>query len=289
MILTFPFQVCWLYENVYKVFLVKQEQPQQKAAVSNGTAPATSSSSTADLINDITFKLKSLNYLINFFLYSALSKLFRHEFLAMISKNKCLFLSTLFKCLQTPPGDKLTDKNSSFAELSFSVEAFKNFKNGNFKKARQQLILLKIEPNTFFEYINQKKQRRASAPRKKLSTIVSSNHRVDAVDDWEDDLFKSESSLPRTTSSESNLTLSRLKQLKNLKNKHRRNDSDTNRDSERDTSSSKKKSSFKKRKEKRRSNSHEEAQIDRNSFQMIDFNPLEVQSVTGESNKQTSD
>lgn len=98
-----------------------------------------------------------MNYLINFFLYSLLSKLFRQELLAMIggggrvgSKPNCL--GRLIKW--TTSGRRRGDEpsSSSFAELSFSVEAFKSLKKGQYRTTRRKLFFFKIEPANFLEY-----------------------------------------------------------------------------------------------------------------------------------------
>lgn len=104
--------------------------------------------------------IKNMNYLINFFLYSLLSKLFRQELLAMMGggSNK-----TGSGCLKKLPCSRLLSgrkraedaSSSSFAELSFSVEAFKSLKRGQYRNSRRKLFFFKVEPANFFEYFRQ--------------------------------------------------------------------------------------------------------------------------------------
>jgi hypothetical protein len=163
MILTFPFQVYWMYENVYIIFFSNERH------ASNG-------------LRDLTFKIKSLNYLINFFLYSALSKLFRQEFLAMLSSENCFYIGRLLKrlcpaCSNDPANG---NKASSFAEVSFSVEAFKNLKTGNYKNVRQELFAFKMEPRNLLEFLNHRKK--AAAIKKKQTMSISSKEATVGVE-----------------------------------------------------------------------------------------------------------
>lgn len=104
--------------------------------------------------------IKNMNYLINFFLYSLLSKLFRQELLAMMGGGSD---KTGSGCLKKLPFSKLLSgrkrtedaSSSSFAELSFSVEAFKSLKRGQYRNSRRKLFFFKVEPENFFEYFRQ--------------------------------------------------------------------------------------------------------------------------------------
>ena len=93
MILTFPFQAFWFYEN----FIASHVQPVDTSSaylsVLNNTSSINNSTTNSSIdayeknLRNLTFIIKNMNYLINFFLYSALSKLFRSEFLALV-KNE---------------------------------------------------------------------------------------------------------------------------------------------------------------------------------------------------------
>lgn len=135
----------------------------------NETANNESSSSSGQgepseiTMGDVTFMIKNMNYLINFFLYSLLSKLFRQELLAMISGGE---KSPLSRCLRLGGsafgggggGRRRGEEpsSSSFAELSFSVEAFKSLKKGQYRnshhRGKNKLFFFKVEPANFVEY-----------------------------------------------------------------------------------------------------------------------------------------
>lgn len=146
MMLTFPFQAFWFYENFYKQF-----------ASNNSNLTNETLHTIEKYFKDTTFSIKNMNYLINFFLYSALSKLFRQEFLALFSSEK---INIRRKCEKDMVKKKGRNKkksgevekcNSTFAELSFSMEAFKSLKNGNIKN-NAKLLRIRVEPSNFLKY-----------------------------------------------------------------------------------------------------------------------------------------
>lgn len=166
MILTFPFQAHWFYENIYSSIWsisvdaqdTKKNSTQERISATesfstnvllqslgNGTLIYDKNEDSQITLGDVTFMIKNMNYLINFFLYSALSKLFRQEFLAMISTGEYWN-----RCLKWPCPSQ--NQHSSLAELSFSSEAFKSFKNGDYRNAKKKMFLVKLEPANFFEY-----------------------------------------------------------------------------------------------------------------------------------------
>jgi hypothetical protein len=77
LIFTFPFQLFWFYENFVA--------PSQNSAM---PADEDSNADTRRNLKNLTFIIKNTNYLINFVLYSALSKLFRQELLALIIEGE---------------------------------------------------------------------------------------------------------------------------------------------------------------------------------------------------------
>ena len=193
MILTFPFQTHWFYENIYSIWSKRaaaavgdqnliplstvtqnpigvitdliSPYPVNRTTTTtliheNSSNTSSLSSSTMTItIGDVTFMIKNMNYLINFFLYSALSKLFRQEFLTMISADE--YLNKFSKWTRSFLQEK---SSSSLAELSFSAEAFKNLKNGDYRKSKQKLFLVKLEPSNFFEYFRSSKNRKTDSP-----------------------------------------------------------------------------------------------------------------------------
>ncbi|CAF0718948.1 unnamed protein product [Brachionus calyciflorus] len=154
MSLTFPFQVYWFYENIYLNFNFDVFNNFSLNSSFILTKSFNQTSLTQKYFKDTTFLLKNMNYFINFFLYSALSKLFREEFLASISEKKLFrFIGYSLCCCKIK--DEVKESNgSSFAELSFSLEAFKQIKNGN--KNRKLLFQMRIEPSNFIEYFRNK-------------------------------------------------------------------------------------------------------------------------------------
>ncbi|RNA29338.1 G-coupled receptor -like protein [Brachionus plicatilis] len=160
MILTFPFQVYWFYENIYLNFNFEiLSNFSSDSSVFIQRPPDTESEERPYLkyFKNMTFLLKNMNYLINFFLYSALSKLFREEFLAMISKNKCLNFYKKIFCFKKLDGERESSTNgSSLAEVSFSLEAFKKIKKGELSKSRK-LFQIRVEPSNLVEFFRSKK------------------------------------------------------------------------------------------------------------------------------------
>jgi hypothetical protein len=131
----------------------------------------------------ITFIIKNMNYVINFFLYSALSNSFRQEFLALLAQNKFLLINRCIKCLfinnkslnQQEEGKsaisninvnhiinkkkiKSTGKksSSSLAELSFTMNnpLHKSSSKGH------KYFEIHFEPSNFIEYIKQTNSRK---------------------------------------------------------------------------------------------------------------------------------
>jgi hypothetical protein len=151
MVLTFPFQAYWFYEQFLDI-------------------SRTEHTLTELNLRNLTFIFKNTNYLINFFLYSALSKLFRAEFLALVVDDKFFFIGSCIKCLFLSKKDISENKkrrnkdfanSSSFAEISFSMDALKKLKSGDFASARY--FGVKIEPSNFMTYFRRLGQARANS------------------------------------------------------------------------------------------------------------------------------
>lgn len=119
-------------------------------------------------LGEVTFMIKNMNYLINFFLYSLLSKLFRQELLAMIGGDHMRALS---ECLRVSPRRRRGEdpSSSSFAELSFSVEAFKSLKKGQYRETRGKFFFFRVEPANFFTYFRHVGRHNNTANKKKRS------------------------------------------------------------------------------------------------------------------------
>jgi len=78
MILTFPYQGYWFYEQFQQFY--DQYRPNQTSASQATDAPPN--------LQKLTLAIKNMNYVINFFMYSALSTLFREEFIALFTRKK---------------------------------------------------------------------------------------------------------------------------------------------------------------------------------------------------------
>ena len=174
MVLTFPFQMYWFYENIYLNFnfeILSNFSFDASLFIQRPPEIEPVGRSYLKYFKNMTFLLKNMNYLINFFLYSALSKLFRDEFLAMISKNKCLKFLRKITSSKRNDGEREPCMNeSSLAEMSFSLEAFKKVKKGDFGKNRK-LFQIRVEPSNFIEFIRKKKNTKTkhSNTKRKLS------------------------------------------------------------------------------------------------------------------------
>lgn len=170
MILTFPFQVYWFYENIYLNFnfeILSNFSFDSSLFIQRPADTEAEQKTYLKYFKNMTFLLKNMNYLINFFLYSALSKLFREEFLAMISKNKCLNCLKKIQCLKEKEGERESSANgSSLAEMSFSLEAFKQIKKGELSKNRK-LFQIRVEPSNLVEFFRNKKIRKAKSLKEK--------------------------------------------------------------------------------------------------------------------------
>jgi hypothetical protein len=183
MALTFPYQAYWFYD-----FLVSNRAGGEYT-------------DTEINLRNLTFIFKNTNYVINFFLYSALSKLFRAEFFALIVDDKFGFcIGSCMKLLiedKTPNGRRRDNaqrkqrlrgnlrgvsgdgngcggdgggvyiKDSSFAEINFSMDTIKKLKSGDFTNARY--ISVKIEPSHLITYFRRLNETNASARGRRLN------------------------------------------------------------------------------------------------------------------------
>lgn len=142
-ILTLPFQALWFYENFFKT------SPTNEATTNTQNQNATSTESSEEIggisFSDIIFITKNMNYLINFVLYSALSKMFRQEFIALLTRSNTYIESIKKK------EKKQKKENSSIANISFSMAALKNLTNGN-RANKKKYIQIKIAPSYIFKY-----------------------------------------------------------------------------------------------------------------------------------------
>ena len=170
-ILTCPFQALWFKENFLKQFQIMSNPNNQSSTLvylnlNDSLLFKTYSQKIFDFeeissinFNEFIFIIKNMNYLINFVLYSALSKMFRQEFIALLTENKFL-----------KPKKKSTKKeNSSIANISFSMKAFKNIKTGA-NSSRSKYIQIKIEPSNFFKYFKLKSHKEKSSNKQSLRT-----------------------------------------------------------------------------------------------------------------------
>jgi hypothetical protein len=147
MILTFPFQIHWMANNI-KLF--------KSNAISNLT-------DFVEMPRDyqafyyhlqfLMFFIKNMNYVINFFLYSALSTLFRQEFLAIFKESKLL---TFFKCTkcfrykQVITEAKFSKKSESCSEIVFPVNS------GN--QRQKKFLKIRIESTNLGKFFSSKKK-----------------------------------------------------------------------------------------------------------------------------------
>lgn len=139
--------------------------------------------------------IKNMNYLINFFLYSLLSKLFRQELVAMVSgtkrnrhdygatSNDMVSHGSPLRCFRIASvsrknrrGDDVSSSGASIAELSFSVEAFKGLKNRAYlnssssasRAQRPKLFFFKLEPANILVYFRHARKTTTSKCDQKL-------------------------------------------------------------------------------------------------------------------------
>nr|QVK45779.1 G protein-coupled receptor [Proales similis] len=179
MVLTFPFQLNWFYENFF-----------QRASSSNaaniselvGNEKQNNQSepifSLSDLdIREITFGIKHLNYLINFFLYSAVSKMFRKEFLEMMSDwglfSKISWMRSCISIRNKDLGDEETD--SSMAELAFSVKALRDLRHPH---SKSNYFRFRLKPSyccLYFRSIRNKTDSRLNAHNTRSTRSMPAN------------------------------------------------------------------------------------------------------------------
>jgi hypothetical protein len=97
-LLTMPFQIYWFYDNLvlhyYQII-----NPSASTFIEEWKE-----SLNRQLARDITFQIRNLNYITNFFLYSALSKLFRREFFSLMVADKQVVLK-FFGCRRSINGN----------------------------------------------------------------------------------------------------------------------------------------------------------------------------------------
>lgn len=170
-VLTFPFQINWIFHNID---IFKSSQYSSNKTELNTTHTTTKVNATlrdssfsnhlnltASITNvttlsnleyyQISFIIKNMNYVINFFLYSALSTLFRQEFLAIFKESK------FFACVKCINYKRVIteakfSKKSSMSEIVFPVNPSSTNKNGNNK-----YLKIRIEPTNLAKYLTNKK------------------------------------------------------------------------------------------------------------------------------------
>ena len=165
MILTFPFQGYWFYEQFYLKSTKNTTLPQLSAGHFDFNATnSTQKSHESSKINfrEITFIIKNMNYVINFFLYSALSKLFRREFFALftlilnLKRNACSCNEGSHKSLEYEFSIKPFVRDSSKRSVlkirieSSSLNKYLNSKSSKIDKSEQNENRLKSTINTHY-------------------------------------------------------------------------------------------------------------------------------------------
>jgi hypothetical protein len=118
LVLTFPYQLVWLCDQVYREFLNK------KLATENGNSSSGGGTSESDIqrhvfvyqlvsfsTKDIALTLRNFNFSINFFLYSTMSNLFRKEL-------NCLFQNIGFSSFKLFRNSLSTSTNPEFVILT---------------------------------------------------------------------------------------------------------------------------------------------------------------------------
>lgn len=112
-LLTMPFQIYWFYDNLVLTYY-QLIDPSSSAFIEEWKI-----SLNRQLARDITFQIRNLNYIINFFLYSALSKLFRREFFSLLVADKQIVLK-FFGCRRSVNGNlfEITRAKSTRYETS---------------------------------------------------------------------------------------------------------------------------------------------------------------------------
>lgn len=169
MILILPFQAFWFYETFFK--------PEGHESTDN-----------EQNLRNMTFIIKNMNYLINFFLYSALSKLFRSEFIALVLDDKFFIIGKCIKCVffdrnESANRKKKKEQNShsSFAEVNFSLSTLKKLKSGDFYNAKY--IQIQVDPANFVRYFRSGAK---AAISNKLKAVDGSSGQLDENNNQEE-------------------------------------------------------------------------------------------------------
>ena len=97
-ILTLPFQSLWIYEYFFKISNEDLFDVNEKIVISSKNSTLSINPNSSEnyenfvvSLKGILFNVKNMNYLINFALYSALSKMFQQEFLKMLNDLRIFF------------------------------------------------------------------------------------------------------------------------------------------------------------------------------------------------------
>ena len=187
MILTFPFQMYWFYENLFR-WLVESFQQLQSATSSllatnstqvNQTSPPSDSDPRLDThfnCQPITFIIKNMNYVINFFLYSALSKLFRQEFVALLSDDKFILINKCVKCLLRRKAARHRNRKG-IAELSITLNGLSGNGNGNDTSKKKKCFTIRIESAHLVRFIESFNNQSTNSVSRNEKTITKSVNR----------------------------------------------------------------------------------------------------------------
>ena len=197
MILTFPFQANWFYNE-----FIQKEPSNQSSYVQSSIEDDNNTSiyylsniTVTNSINSwnwhkITFNIKNMNYVINFILYSALSKLFREEFLALLSGDNFFLLRKFVLCM-FQERKKSKKKENPMAELSISLGRLSNKSKG------KKYIKIRIEPSNIMKYIEMKnsksKNKKLFDHETKVKTILVVQDSIQALNN-DDHINKNEDS-----------------------------------------------------------------------------------------------
>jgi hypothetical protein len=136
-----------------------------------------------DNLQFLMFFIKNMNYVINFFLYSALSTLFRQEFLAIFKESKLFAFFKCNKCVrykQVITHAKFSRKSESCSEIVFPV-------NSSSQRPKKYLKI-RIESTNLGKYIASKnKIIRASEENQHITTVQQNIHSLPILEN--DDEF----------------------------------------------------------------------------------------------------
>jgi hypothetical protein len=170
LVLTFPFQFCWIADQFYKLWLANEEQASllQDRYRANNSTLRNATTNDYDIsqkgginvyqvmsyaVQDVALMIRNLNFSINFFLYSTMSNLFRKQlnvvFQSMGFTNFILFKNSI---TTTAP-----DTNANLATMAMCSSPCRSLVGPNRQPVRSRLnstksVLSEAKPTTTTTY-----------------------------------------------------------------------------------------------------------------------------------------